>query len=128
MDYGIMDIGTWIYDNEDTIYRMLIYKKVWTPYELDKKFSDESEYEGGGYYEYCRIKNGILIPNDVLLECQMIGRDYHSTLGKYVYDVSPIYKYVRLSEIRLSRLDDCSTGEIGEKDATEINPGTCEEI
>ena len=48
-DRIMTDFETFLQDNSETIFRYFKYKKVWTPYELDKKFSDESIYENGGY-------------------------------------------------------------------------------
>lgn len=39
------DMETWFLDNSDRIYRFVVYKKLFTPYEQDKKFSDESQFE-----------------------------------------------------------------------------------
>lgn len=40
------DLDTWMHDNSDErIFRVWKYKRVFTPYEQDKKFIDESVYE-----------------------------------------------------------------------------------
>ena len=39
----------WLGDNSHRIYRFLVYKKLFTPYELDKKFVDESQFEDTNY-------------------------------------------------------------------------------
>ena len=39
------DLETWVHDNTDTFYRISRYKRLYTPYEQDKKYSDESVYE-----------------------------------------------------------------------------------
>lgn len=43
------DMETWFLDNSDRIYRFVVYKKLFTPYEQDKKFSDESQFEDAHY-------------------------------------------------------------------------------
>lgn len=43
------DMETWFLDNSDRIYRFVVYKKLFTPYEQDKKFSDESQFEDTHY-------------------------------------------------------------------------------
>lgn len=43
------DMETWFLDNSDRIYRFVVYKKLFTPYEQDKKFSDESQFEDTNY-------------------------------------------------------------------------------
>jgi hypothetical protein len=40
---------TWFLDNSDRIYRFVVYKKLFTPYEQDKKFYDESQFEDTHY-------------------------------------------------------------------------------
>ena len=96
MELDITNIGTWVHDLSDKIFRFLIYKKVYTPYEQNQKFSDESEYENGGYYKFGFITNAIEIPNDVLLE---INEVTEVDEGSFEYLDKKIY--VRLSEIRL---------------------------
>lgn len=99
-DLDITNIGTWLQDNKDVTFRLLVYKKVYTPLEQEKKYSDESEYENGGYYKYVKIVKAIEIPNDVLLEVSPVKyNDFEEEIG--VYNLSEFY---RLSEIRLSRI------------------------
>ena len=43
------DMETWFCDNSDRIYRFVVYKKLFTPYEQDKKFMDESQFEDTHY-------------------------------------------------------------------------------
>lgn len=40
--------------DKDTIYRFWVYKKMFTPYEIENKFSDESIYEDS-YCNYAKI-------------------------------------------------------------------------
>lgn len=88
----MIDFDKFILENKDTIFRINTYKKVYTPYELDKKYSDESEYENGGYYLYVKLIQAIEIPNDVFLKFQII----------YSSDSENIdYIFRRLSDIKL---------------------------
>lgn len=65
------DMETFILDNQDKIFRWYKYKTVWTPFELDKKYSDESIYENGGYANFCYIRQAIELPDgDVLLKLE----------------------------------------------------------
>ena len=95
------DFETFVHDNSDTIFRYFKYKKVWTPYELDKKYSDESMYENGGYAELAYIRQAIELPDgDVLLKME------HTYEPDDMYDEpdedhNTIYEYVKLSEISL---------------------------
>lgn len=42
LTYG--DFHTYVADHPGTIYRYWVYKRKFTPYELDKKFVDQSEF------------------------------------------------------------------------------------
>ena len=66
------DFDTFIHDYADnTIFRYFKYRKVFTPYEMDKKFSDEDIYENGGYAKYVYIRQAIELPNgDILLKLE----------------------------------------------------------
>lgn len=97
----VTDLETFIHDiGEDTIFRMYKYRRLFTPYEQDKKFSDESFFENGNYPDYVRIVGAIELPDgDVLLrlleDTPVDERDEH-------YDESQsIYLYEKLSEIKL---------------------------
>lgn len=91
----ITDMETWLLDNEGRIFRYVIYRRMFTPYEQEQAFSDESQYE-----------------------------DYHFTLafieeaidlgsGEWLFgfrriiegEISNEIEYCRLSEIRLSCFD-----------------------
>lgn len=98
----ITNIGTYIRDNSDTIYRLWKYKKMFTPYELDGKFKDESVFED----DICtlvRIVNAIEIPNDVLLKCRVVSSDciYEDS----TYTDGGLYIFERLSNIMLAEYD-----------------------
>lgn len=103
-ELDITNIGTWVHDMSgcNKIFRFLVYKKVYTPYEQENKFSDESEYENGGYWKFGLITNAIEIPNDVLLEIEEMTQ----------YDefkpFEPLNRkvYFKLSDIRLEYWED----------------------
>lgn len=92
--FGITDLGTWLQDNNNKIFRFLTYKKVYTPYEQDKKFIDESMYEEGGYYKFAYITNAIEVPEGTLLELSEVTRneneDWKDTGIKYYKLLSDI--------------------------------------
>lgn len=89
----ITDFVTWLSDYGDRLYRYLVYKKMFTPYEQQRAFSDESVYEDT-HYELCQIAEVIdLGDGDWLLGLRTIGDD-----GK-IYGMIHYYK---LSEIRLA--------------------------
>lgn len=95
------DMETFIVDNQDKIFRYYKYKRVWTPFELDKKYSDESIFENGEYAEFVYIRQAIELPDeDVLLKLEIT----HSPEDDMLYqdeDNDRIYKYEKLSDIVL---------------------------
>ena len=86
------DMETWFLDNSDRIYRFVVYKKLFTPYEQDKKFMDESQFEDT-HYRFGFIKEVIELGNGEWL------------LGfREVIDgeVCSYISYFKLSDIQLS--------------------------
>lgn len=89
----ITDFETWLLDYGDRLYRYLVYKKLFTPYEQQQAFEDESVYEDY-HYELCQISEAIDLGNgDWMLGLRTVDDD-----GK-VYGMIHYYK---LSEIRLA--------------------------
>lgn len=90
MAYSWGDIHTWLSDEaEDRVFRMWIFKRMFTPYEQDEKFSDESIYEDDTC-KFVMIKELIeLADGDYLIGFQDVDRD-----DLYI-------EYYKLSEIRL---------------------------
>ncbi len=99
--FGITDIGTWIQAQEGQVFRLLTYKKVWTPYEMDKKYSDESIFEEGGYYVFVYITNAIETPEGTLLELSEVEQDYDNGTWKDNH----IKHYRLLKDIKLTKYD-----------------------
>ena len=53
------DFTTFMLDNLEVEFRYLVKKHIFTPYEQDKKFRDESIYQGINYnYAYIFNDNG----------------------------------------------------------------------
>ena len=67
------DLETWVHDNTDTFYRISRYKRLYTPYEQEKKYSDEDIYEET--YQG-KITGVIDTGNDKLLEIEEWYEDY----------------------------------------------------
>lgn len=91
----VTDMETWLVDNSERIYRFLVYKKMFTPYEQQMAFSDESQYEDttfrfGVIEEAVELNNG-----DWVLGIREIIE----------YEVSNFICYYRLSEIHLEMCD-----------------------
>jgi len=92
----ITDFETWLLDWGDRIYRFLVYKKMFTPYEQQNAFMDESVYEND-HYQLCKIEEAIDLGNgDWLLGLRQIEEDG---------EVYGIVEYYKLSEIALARFD-----------------------
>lgn len=90
----ITDLETWLYGKgEDMLFNVFLKKHIFTPYEQEQKFSDESTEEL--VLELVYIKEAIVLPDsDVLIGFCISGCD----------DKPPIY-YYKLSEIRIVRVD-----------------------
>lgn len=96
MAYSWGDMHTWLSDEaEDRVFRMWVFKRMFTPYEQDEKFSDESIYEDTTC-KFVMIKEIIeLADGDYLIGFQDADSD-----NEYL-------EYFKLSEIRLDyRLED----------------------
>ena len=75
----------------DTIFRLWEYKRMFTPYEQEQKFSDESLYINDKC-DYIRILDVITLPDGDLL----LATTYAYGDGKYI-------SYYKLSEISLGK-------------------------
>lgn len=103
----MIDLETWMIDNSDKFYSVKKYMKVYTPYENDKKYSDETRYE---WEKTCKIKEAIEIPNDVLLGLQEYFDDYVTLSDNTIeYEVKEAFGgllYVRLSDVVIEEIID----------------------
>ena len=87
------DFETWLHDYGDRIYRYWIYKRMFTPEEVEKKYIDQSCYECAEC-SYGIIKEAIELPDgDILL-----GFIDPATKGTRV---EGYINYFKLSEINL---------------------------
>lgn len=93
----VTDMETWLLDYGDRVYRYLVYKKMFTPYEEKNAFSDESVYEDT-YYTTCTIEEAIDLGNGEWLLGLHTVDDDRKPCG--------IIHYYKLSEIQLSLFDD----------------------
>jgi hypothetical protein len=92
--YG--DLETFMHDvGGDRIFQLLIYKKVYTPYEQEQKFRDESVYTDNSYQDI-KIKEVIPLDGDILLGVQLLF-DYEDLDSE-----NPRIEYHKLSDIELS--------------------------
>lgn len=99
------DFDTWLLDvGYDRIFRMNEFRKPgdWTPYEMDKKFLDESRFVDD-ISQCVIIKEVVELPDkDILLGLQFVDpyEDLEKTKSKVIIE------YFKLSEIRLSYFED----------------------
>lgn len=75
----------------DTVFRLWEYKRMFTPYEQEQKFSDESLYVNEEC-DYVRILDVIALPDGDLF-----------LATTYAYDDGTYISYYKLSEISLGR-------------------------
>ena len=107
----VKDMKTWVEENKDTVFRYVVYRRMWTPYEMEHKFSDESEYRDI-MYSFGKIVDVI----------DLGGGEWFIGFSSYDNETrrecSPkIIEYYRLSEIRLSIFEyDAITDDDGEPD------------
>ena len=85
------DMEAWLSDNSDRIYRFMVYKKLFTPYEQEQKFSDESQFEDT-HYRFGFIEEAIELGHGEWL----LG--LREIIDGEVYDIN----YFKLSDIQLS--------------------------
>ena len=85
------DMETWLSDNSDRIYRFMVYKKLFTPYEQEQKFSDERQFEDT-HYRFGFIEEAIELGHGEWL----LG--LREIIDGEVYDIN----YFKLSDIQLS--------------------------
>lgn len=100
------DLETFLHDYADNkIFRIFKYKRIFTPYEQDEKFSDESVFENGNYPIFAYIRNAIELPNgDVLLRLEEIEPIY-DRLDDEKETSQKSYIYERLSDICIRECD-----------------------
>ena len=86
------DMATWLSDDGHRIYRFVVYKKIFTPYEQEQKFTDESQFEDT-HYRLGFIEEAIEIGNgEWLLGFREIVDE----------EVCSYISYFKLSDIQLS--------------------------
>lgn len=85
----------WYEANRDNVFRYVVFKKMFTPYEVQSAFMDESIYESD-MYSFCKIEEVVDLKNgEWLLGLYSIEEDSFEPYGEV--------KFYKLSEIRLER-------------------------
>ena len=90
------DFETWVHDYEGRVYRYWVYKRMFTPLEVEKKYTDETYYEDNEC-EFGMIYEAIELPDgDILIG--FIDPDNEGTT------VEGMIEYYKLSELRFQCL------------------------
>lgn len=94
------DLETWLHDFGERIFRILEYRKpgLYTPYEIENKFSDESLYVCNEYKKVI-IDEVIELPDKDLF----IGFREVFLEDDGEYEINDRIEYFKLSEIKLER-------------------------
>lgn len=106
----ITDLETFMMDNDNRIFRFLVYRKMFTPYEQDLKAEDETFYEDP-YYSLALLEEAI----DLGYGEWLLGFRLIDDCSGEVFDTVEYYK---LDEIRLSYF---------EQDQNLLKQNECEE-
>lgn len=106
-----LDMQTYIRNNQDTIYRMWKYKRMFTPYELDKRFKDESIYEDD-ICTFVKIEEVISLPNDILIKFRLMFEGFIYDDEDKNFTDGGCYIFERLSDIKLSEYDSDNGREV----------------
>lgn len=88
-----MDFIKYIKSEPDKIWRFLIYRRMFTPYEQECKFMDDGEFIDDSF-NIAKIKEIFSVGSDFIIVFDMVDSDSFEPYG-----CQEIYK---LSEIRLS--------------------------
>jgi len=90
----VTDMETWVADNEGRIIRYLVYKRLFTPYEQEKKYMDESEFDDI-HFRFGAIEEAIELGGGEWL----LGIRMYDDIDFKPYN---IIEYHKLSDIKLS--------------------------
>ena len=92
------DMESWLIDNDGRVFRFWVFKKMFTPYEQQAAFVDESVYEDT-HCSFGVIDEAVDLDGDWLLGLRIVDEE---TVGEDELSFWPGVNYYRLSEIRLS--------------------------
>ncbi len=95
------DAMAFFHQNKDRIYRFYVYKRIFTPRELEMKYIDQSEF-ASNMARFGLIREAIILPDkDVLLGIAEITDSVDDIREEYRH-----LEYFKLSEIRLEYYPD----------------------
>lgn len=91
---NVVDMSSFIYDNQDVVFCFTRYKRIFTPYEEDKKFVDESIFEDTirGY-----IRSAVDLGYDYLLEVEQVAIEFDGSIHEL-----GVTEYIHLGDCKMS--------------------------
>lgn len=89
----ITNLGTWLLDNKDKVFRFYFYKKMFTPREQKECYIDESLYENANFPFIARITNIIETPGNFMLELQEVDDPGDEEILKSHEEIKYYYLY-----------------------------------
>lgn len=93
----ITDMETWLLDNDNKVFRYVVYRRMYTPYEQKQAFIDETFYEDT-HYNLGYIEEAIdMGDGEWVIGFRNVCDGDETDLGRI--------DYYKLSEIRLSCFD-----------------------
>lgn len=92
------NIGTFLMDHTDYVYRLWVYRRMPTIMEMEQGLATECVYEDV-FAKRVMIRNAIEIPGDILLECEEV-LDRFDPINNRKY-----FSYYRLSDVHLERIE-----------------------
>lgn len=99
VDKPVANFKEFLTRDKTKIWRMWIYRRIFTPYEWDSRFSDETIYENEGQCMFVCIESAHDLPDkDLVLGVRVIYD--RPTFEKPVSDAD--IEYYKFSEIRLA--------------------------
>lgn len=100
--YNTYDMSSFIYDNQDVIFHFRPYKQVYTPYEVEKAFSDETMFEDT---IYGRIIGAVDLGYDYLLEIKVVYVDADGCVEE-----SNKTEYIHLGQCKMTLYENLEEG------------------
>lgn len=105
-------MSEWAADCRGAVFRYLTYKRLFTPYEQENKFMDESQFEDI-HYDFGRLEGVVdLGSGDMLLIFRELLDGVDPSSGEDAWEETGMTVYRRLSDIQLYQFDcDTETGK-----------------
>ena len=100
---NVIDLNSWIEKYKNTVFRMFEYKKIWTPYEMEQKFMDETEFKTDRS-TLVKVKEAVTLPNgEVLLKLRDVDDEEDEDDDENLHQA--IYYWRNMKDIQLDQFD-----------------------